>query len=314
MNGAGVSFLTPVYNKAPHLELVLAQIHRQVGDYPRQYVFVDDGSTDESLTMLRDLTAGWDNVVIESQENQGSAGATNRCIALADQPYLKFVDADDLICDHATETLLRALHNSPACLAYGRQRKFHHLSELNLAQPMGAPSTTLLEAPLRLAMKNSLFNPTQCLARTDAVKQVGGCDERIVHSQEYSLTLRLARHGPLLAVDATLAFIPAESKGRLSTNEARQLQRVTRSLANFIRDYPDTPPALRQFACHRAAGRAWKFARRRRDESVFSLIFLRYVASLTPFLRDEATFIDACAEAFESDDGGVPLAHALSKR
>ena len=64
MSESGVSFLSPVYNKASHLETVLGQIRRQTGDYPRQYVFVDDGSTDDSLAMLRDITAGWDNVVI----------------------------------------------------------------------------------------------------------------------------------------------------------------------------------------------------------------------------------------------------------
>ena len=44
---------------------------------------------------------------------------------------------------------------------------------------------------LKKAMRNSMFNPTQFLARSKECKLVNGCDERIVHSQEYSLTLRL---------------------------------------------------------------------------------------------------------------------------
>ena len=36
-----------------------------------------------------------------------------------------------------------------------------------------------------------MFNPSQMLARTDICKSVGGCDERIKFSQEYSLTLKL---------------------------------------------------------------------------------------------------------------------------
>lgn len=306
MSEPGVSFLTPVYNKAAHLELVLAQIHRQAGDFPRQYVFVDDGSTDDSPAMLRDLTAGWDNVVIETQENRGSAAATNRCIALADRAFIKFVDADDLIGDHATGTLLRALQDSPACLAYGKRRIYRDLAEIDLSAAPTQPKTTLLESPLRDAMKNSLFNPTQCLVRTETVRAVGGCDERIVHSQEYSLTLRLARRWPLLAVDAEVAFIPEESKGRLSTNEARQLQRVTRSLANFLRDYPDTVPELRRFACRRAAGRAWRYFRRQRDGSVFSPEFRRYVLSRTPFARLDGAFIDACCAVFDDPAGLDP--------
>ncbi|MEL0021826.1 MAG: glycosyltransferase, partial [Rickettsiales bacterium] len=72
----GVSFLVPVFNKAPHLPAVLRQIARQTGDFPRQFVFVDDESTDGSLEIVRALTADWENTVIETQTNKGSAGAT----------------------------------------------------------------------------------------------------------------------------------------------------------------------------------------------------------------------------------------------
>ena len=53
------------------------------------------------------------------------------------------------------------------------------------------------------------------------------------------MTLRLARRWPILRVDAPIAFIPEQAE-RLSNNEARQLQRVTRALALFLRDYEDT--------------------------------------------------------------------------
>lgn len=303
MAETGVSFVVPVYNKAAHLDGVLRQIRCQAGAFEKQYVFVDDGSTDESMDIVRRITADWENVVTVSQENTGSAAATNRGIELADMPFIKFVDADDLISDHTTETLLNALQDSPACLAYGRQRKFSALSEIDLSGPRDVPKMSLHEAPLHMALKNSLFNPTQCLARTDAVKKVGGCDVRIVHSQEYSLTLRLAQHWPLLEIDAVVAYIPEDAPGRLSTNEGRQLQRVTRSLAYFLRDYPNLSAATKRYACRRAAGRAWKFAKRKHNATpLTSPWFWRYVSSLLPFSACDADFIDRCCQAFEPND------------
>ncbi len=295
----GVSFLVPVFNKAPHLPVVLRQISRQTGNFPRQFVFVDDGSTDGSLELVRELTADWQNVVVESQSNRGSAGATNACIALADQPYIKFVDADDLIADAATETLLRALDASDACLAYGNVTYYADENEINLMERVANPATEELVDALRLAMKNSLFNPTQCLVRTVAVREAGGCDERVVHSQEYSMTLRLARRWPILRVDAPIAFIPEQAE-RLSNNEARQLQRVTRALALFLRDYEDTDTTLQHFACRRAAGRAWHYVRRRAGAGLGSPWFRRYVASLFSHGDNAADFIDACCEAFDT--------------
>lgn len=305
MRDIGVSFVVPVYNKASHLDQVLRQIARQQGDFPRQYIFIDDGSTDGSLAVLRARTKGWDDLVIESQANKGSAGATNRGIALARHPYIKFVDADDLLSDNATQVLLDALHDTPACLAYGGIEHYRDLADIDLSPRVDDPVVETIDRPLRLAIKNSLFNPTQCLARTAAVREVGGCDERIVHSQEYSLTLRLARKWPLIKVHAPVAFAPVRTEGRLSDDEGLQLQRVTRALAYFLRDHPDMPWTMRRIACRRAAGRAWKFVRRnRKPPTLTSRWFWRNLFTLLALARKDAAFIDACCEAF---DAAAPL-------
>ena len=57
----GVSFIITVYNKRPYLTDVLAAVRGQRGDFNREYVIVVDGSTDGSLDLMRDLTAGWEN-------------------------------------------------------------------------------------------------------------------------------------------------------------------------------------------------------------------------------------------------------------
>ncbi|MGE4220053.1 MAG: glycosyltransferase family 2 protein [Alphaproteobacteria bacterium] len=298
---SGVSFVVPVYNKAPHLEGVLRQIARQHGEFRRQYVFVDDGSTDGSLALLRDLTRGWPDTVIEVQTNRGSAAATNRGVALATQPYVKFVDADDLLTDDATERLLHALDGSDACLAFGRAAVFDPAGT-DLAQAAGSGAVSRLADPLRAAMQNSLFNPTQCLVRTEAFRTAGGCDERVVFSQEYSMTLRLARRWPFMALDATLAYLPQAETGRLSANEGRQLQRVTRAVALFLRDHPDTGWWLKQLACRRAAYRAWKYVHRRPHRPAWPLhpLFWRQVRPYLPFLSGQAEFVERCAAVYDA--------------
>ncbi|CAK0753278.1 Glycosyltransferase 2-like domain-containing protein [uncultured Gammaproteobacteria bacterium] len=299
MTGGGVSFLVPVYNKVPWLPRVLAAIRNQRGDFPRQYVFVDDGSTDGSLELVREMTAGWDNVIIHAQENHGSAHATNQCIALATLPLIKFVDADDLIARDATVALRAALAAQPdACIAWGDVERYPPESVPDLEQPIIAPRLSRLEQPIIPTLRNSMFNPTQFMTRTEAVRAVGGCDERIVHSQEYSLTLRLATRGPFVHVEAPMAFLPRHVPGSLGTNVPRQLQRVTRTCANFLRDYPHLPASVRHYACRRCAGRAWRFARRNGFGGLDSPWFRLYLRGLLPGTRD-AEFIDACARVFD---------------
>jgi glycosyltransferase involved in cell wall biosynthesis len=295
----GVSFVIPVYNKAPYLPKVLAAVRSQAGDFPREYIFIDDGSRDGSLALVRELTASWENVTIFAQANHGSAHATNQGIARARMEFVKFVDADDLLTRRATKTLLEALSPSDACLAWGEVVRYANESEIDLEAFDPTPEITRIEAPLKAALKNSLFNPTQCLARTPAVRAVGGCDERVVFSQEYSLTLRLARLWPFLKVKAKVAFLPRFVPGSLGVDQAKQLKRATMALAYFVRDHPDLPAHYQRFACRRAASRAWRFARRERGSGLDTPWFWRYLRSFPPVAGNHADFIEACASAFD---------------
>lgn len=307
MSVRGVSFVVPVYNKADWLEPVIARIAAQRGDFERQYVFVDDGSTDGSLEIVERATRGWDNLVIERQANAGSAAATNRGIALASLDYVKFVDADDLLHADATRCLLDALEGDPAaCLAFGRSRSFRDMDALDLETDLGAPAVSRLTRPLKDAIYRSLFNPTQFLARTEALRAVGGCDERLVFSQEYALTMRLARRWDFLRLDADIAFLPETVGSRLSHNEGRQLQRVTRAVQYFLEDYPDTPWLLRQQVARRIAYRSWKYHRRANGAFwASSPIFWRQARAWLPILGGHARFIARCSDVFDTADRRV---------
>ena len=164
----GVSFVVPVYNKARVLPPVLDAMAAQQGDFPREFIFVDDGSTDDSLDVVRAGTAGWDNVQIICQENAGSAAATNTGISAARMPFLKFVDADDLLTRDATVNLLTALRDAPdAIVAYGDRAFFPPGAEPDLSPAPASPAITVTAAPLAPAIRNSLFNPTQFMTRTE---------------------------------------------------------------------------------------------------------------------------------------------------
>ena len=51
----GVSYIVTVYNKASFLPATIAALAAQQGDFEREFIFVDDGSTDGSIDQLRQL-------------------------------------------------------------------------------------------------------------------------------------------------------------------------------------------------------------------------------------------------------------------
>lgn len=88
-----LSVIIPVYNCAPVIERCLNSI-----DYPdAEIIVVDDGSTDESVDVLKKYIEGHSNVCLIQKENGGVSSARNVGIEAANGKYLMFVDADDYI-------------------------------------------------------------------------------------------------------------------------------------------------------------------------------------------------------------------------
>ena len=293
----GVSFVVPVFNKAPWPPGVLRQLARQRGDFPRQYVFVDDGSTDDSLSILKEATAGWPDTIIVEQANRGPAHATNRALAAASMPFVKLCDADDLLADDATRALRAALIRHPgAALAWGEAAYYDDGTPLDLAADLSTAPVEVVARPLRRALRNNLFVPAQCLLRTAAARAGGGCDQRLALSLEYPLALRMAVRGSFARVGATLAFRPRRVPGQLSESPRRELFDTQQALAFFLDDHPDLPWHWKHYACRRAAGRARRWARRQRrpDAGRFLALWLR---AQLPILSGHSAFVRRCAQA-----------------
>ena len=62
-----ISVVISVFNEAPNLELLLSKLQENaVSGYEYEYIFVDDGSTDESEKILRALAGKNPDITILS--------------------------------------------------------------------------------------------------------------------------------------------------------------------------------------------------------------------------------------------------------
>ena len=104
------SIIIPVYNAARTLPECLESVRRQHWrDF--ELIFVEDGSTDETVGILETFAAGADFPchIVSQPQNGGVAAARNRGLAAACGDYLAFVDADDRIEPEALEEAARAI-------------------------------------------------------------------------------------------------------------------------------------------------------------------------------------------------------------
>src|SRR5690349_5152599 len=91
-----ISVVMPVYNAAPFLDDSVSSILKQsLTDF--EFVILDDGSTDNSIHLLREWAARDQRIKIhESKKRLGLSGSSNAVVAAARAPIVARMDADDV--------------------------------------------------------------------------------------------------------------------------------------------------------------------------------------------------------------------------
>ena len=94
-----LSIIMPVFNGAKFLERSMNSLLNQtLNNF--EIVLIDDGSTDNSLEILREYEKKYDFIKVLTQENSGPGKARNYGINEAKGEYIGFLDADDFFIDN----------------------------------------------------------------------------------------------------------------------------------------------------------------------------------------------------------------------
>ena len=94
-----LSLIIPVYNVEQYigrcLQSCLCQPHVTTDDY--ELVIINDGTKDNSMHVVEEMTRDCTNVTIINQHNQGLSMARNAGLKAAQGEYVWFIDSDDWI-------------------------------------------------------------------------------------------------------------------------------------------------------------------------------------------------------------------------
>lgn len=115
----------PVYNGAQFLENSIRSVDEQTFD-DIELICVNDGSTDNSLEVLNELSEKYPFIKVFSQENQGSGKARNHGIEKAGGEYIAFLDADDIFIDsNALEDMYDVAQKHDADMVGGNLKRIN---------------------------------------------------------------------------------------------------------------------------------------------------------------------------------------------
>ena len=93
-----ISIIMPIFNDEKLLKKSIGSvINQSLEDI--ELICVNDGSTDNSLSILNKYSKKYDFIRVYTQKNQGSGIARNKGIKIAKGEYIAFLDADDFFID-----------------------------------------------------------------------------------------------------------------------------------------------------------------------------------------------------------------------
>lgn len=105
MNNKIVSIVVPMFNSQKYIkecvESIINQTYKDI-----QLIIVDDGSTDDSLKLCKELQKRDCRITVIEECNLGTAEARKNGINYAVGDYITFVDSDDYIVDDYIEMLI----------------------------------------------------------------------------------------------------------------------------------------------------------------------------------------------------------------
>src|SRR4051794_3968143 len=118
------SIITAVYNVSTYLPQFIASVDAQAFPAERlEVIAVDDGSTDDSLTLLRDWEQRRPGVVrVLTKENGGQSPARNLGREVARGEWVTFTDPDDIIEPDYLSEVDAFLRAHPQTLLVGTNR------------------------------------------------------------------------------------------------------------------------------------------------------------------------------------------------
>ncbi len=236
VNIHAATIYVPVYNGERFLRQTLDACLAQT--LPNiEIIVADDGSRDGSLALMREYAARHANIrVAENGRNLGLAKTWNRCVALAQAPYVMYLSQDDLVPPHHLETMVRQFDADTAFV-------FCNSVYIGATGRAGKPvydearQHRNIQHCARAIAQHNFVNPCGIVFRRDLFLKVGGWDERFRNYGEWLLWTKLLGVGKPRFTTDTQSLYRRHSTNLTNTFDDPRIRLGLQQYINFCRGY-----------------------------------------------------------------------------
>lgn len=214
----------PVYNAERFLKCAVESILAQT-IFNFEVVVVDDGSTDKSFDILKEL-CDERFLILRHRKNKGIAAALNAGIRRASGEYVVRMDADDIMVPHRLEAQLGFMvQNAPIAVAGGY---FDYMDEDNQITG-GAIQFPVQPDEIKEAFRKftAVGHPTVIFRRAVLLEHTNLYNERYSPADDLGLWLECLSKGLLFSNYPEVILHYREHSERLSDKHAEEMKKGT---------------------------------------------------------------------------------------
>ena len=206
----------PCFNAERYVKRSLESVFCQTYDV-KQIICVNDGSTDGTLPILKEIKDSGGAITIISQPNAGASAARNNGLRRVSAEYVQFLDSDDLLEPTKLEHqagLIEQAESRPDLIAAASKSVF-------VDQPARPPAVNNIHPDEWTGLVLSGLGITSSnLWKTSTVRSVGAWDEAWSPSDDAELMFRMLKSGAHVLRDSHVLTTLQRQNDSLSNRDA----------------------------------------------------------------------------------------------
>jgi len=196
-----ISVVTPSYNQAAFIEETIRSVLLQ--GYPNlEYLVIDGGSADGTVSLLEKYDPWIDNWVSES--DRGQSHAINKGLEEASGDVLAWLNSDDYLAPGALKTIANAFHraNRDTGAIVGIGHKVNRKGEI-----VYTPDTSKLSREVFFDwLADGNFMQPACFFRREAWEACGPLREDLQYAMDLDLWMEMIGKYDFIRVEETIAY------------------------------------------------------------------------------------------------------------
>lgn len=234
-----LSIIIPVYNVEKYIEkCLLSCVEQDISHADYEIIVINDGTPDNSLSIVKHIAKKYSNIVVINQVNQGLSSARNKGMKYAEGEYIWFVDSDDYIEENCLGRIASYLKDDLDIL----QLQYRYVYEDNTpAKDIKTCKIEGVKTGVEITMQGGLPDPAQfSIFRSEFLKEYNLEFLEGIYHEDSEFKPRATYLASKIASDHFVSYnylqrLSGSITSKFKLKNGLDMLKVNKSLQDFIR-------------------------------------------------------------------------------